>query len=87
MPDLPIKPLHKMTEAQIRLELEAIGLQWKETNAFLPQQHVVVFEKRETVRGGVSNRGGSDSRASSEQPVVEEEQRGEDADRERDRNR
>ena len=45
-PAIPIKPLHKMTEAQVRRELEAVGLRWVETQEFLPQQHVLVFEKR-----------------------------------------
>ena len=42
---VPIKRLHKMTEAQARLELESIGLRWKETLKKLPQQHVLVFQK------------------------------------------
>lgn len=42
---VPIKELHKMTEAQARLEVEASGLVWVETLDFLPQQHVLVFEK------------------------------------------
>ena len=44
-PSVPIKPLHKMSEAQAKKELEAIGLTWKETKDFLPQQHFLVFEK------------------------------------------
>lgn len=47
-PRVPIKPLHKMTEAQARLELEAVGLRWVETLGFLPQQHVLVFERPNT---------------------------------------
>jgi len=43
--NVPIKPLHKMTESQCRLELEAVGLKWLETLDILPQQHIVVFEK------------------------------------------
>jgi SAM-dependent methyltransferase len=42
---VPIKPLHKMTEAQVRRELEAVGLRWVETQRFLPRQHILVFEK------------------------------------------
>ncbi len=42
---IPIKALHKMTEAQILKEMEAVGLRWKETRNFLPLQHFVVFEK------------------------------------------
>ena len=44
-PDIPIKPLHKMTERQAKREMEAVGLRWKETGNFLPQQHFIVFEK------------------------------------------
>ena len=44
-PEVPIKPLHKMTEAQSKREMEAVGLVWKETRTFLPSQHFMVFEK------------------------------------------
>ena len=44
-PSVPIKRLHKMSEAQARRELEAVGLRWVETQSYLPQQHVLVFEK------------------------------------------
>lgn len=42
---VPIKSLHKMTEAQIRLEAEAAGLQWQRTDRSLPWQHLVVFTR------------------------------------------
>ncbi|MFK8017675.1 MAG: class I SAM-dependent methyltransferase [Gammaproteobacteria bacterium] len=42
---LMIKPLHKMTEAQARLEMAAIGLDWERTESFLPTQHFMVFRK------------------------------------------
>jgi len=44
-PSVPIKKLHKMTVAQARREMTAVGLVWKETRDFLPQQHFIVFEK------------------------------------------
>lgn len=44
-PSVPIRPLHKMTEAQTRRELEAAGFRFVENRAFLPQQHFLVFEK------------------------------------------
>jgi SAM-dependent methyltransferase len=44
-PKVPIKLLHKMTVAQARKEMAAVGLVWKETKNFLPQQHFIVFEK------------------------------------------
>ncbi len=44
-PDVPIKRLHKMTVAQCRKEMAVVGLVWKETKDFLPQQHFIVYEK------------------------------------------
>ena len=44
-PDVPIKRLHKMSVAQAKKEMAAVGLVWKETKEFLPQQHFLVFEK------------------------------------------
>ena len=42
---VPIKTLHKMSEEQVRLEMQAIGLDWVTTEDYLPQQHVLIFEK------------------------------------------
>jgi FkbM family methyltransferase len=42
---VPIKPLHKMSEAQVRREMDAIGLAWVATEDYLPQQHVLIFAK------------------------------------------
>ena len=42
---VPIKPLHKMSEAQVRREAAASGLAWKETIETLPWQHIVVFTR------------------------------------------
>ncbi|NET09173.1 MAG: methyltransferase domain-containing protein [Merismopedia sp. SIO2A8] len=44
-PLIPIKRLHKMTERQIRQELQAVGLTWVSTQEDLPRQHLMVFEK------------------------------------------
>lgn len=44
---LPIKPLHAMTEAQARKEMEAVGLIWRETLDILPRQHIMIFQKEE----------------------------------------
>ena len=44
-PKVPIKPLHKMTEKQSILEMEAAGLKHQETLEFLPTQHFMVFTK------------------------------------------
>jgi ubiquinone/menaquinone biosynthesis C-methylase UbiE len=44
-PDVPIKPLHKMTEAQAKKELAAVGLEHVKTMEDLPRQHVLIFRK------------------------------------------
>jgi ubiquinone/menaquinone biosynthesis C-methylase UbiE len=44
-PDVPMKPLHKMTEAQARKELESVGFRFVENRDFLPRQHFLVFER------------------------------------------
>lgn len=45
---VPIKPLHKMTEAQAIREMAAVGLEWERTGDFLPQQHFLVFRRPAT---------------------------------------
>jgi ubiquinone/menaquinone biosynthesis C-methylase UbiE len=42
---VPIKPEHKMTVAQVRLEVEPQGFVFKDSLEFLPWQHVIIFEK------------------------------------------
>src|SRR6266850_181878 len=49
-PDVPIKPVHKMTQAQIRKEMAAQPLEWYESIETLPWQHVFVFKKKATTR-------------------------------------
>jgi len=44
-PFIMIKRLHKMTQKQVRKEMQAVGLVWRETKNLLPQQHLMVFEK------------------------------------------
>ncbi len=44
-PFIFIKALHKMTERQARKEMAAVGLEWLETQEFLPKQHFMVFQK------------------------------------------
>ncbi len=46
-PAVPIKPLHKMTEAQVKKEIAGGGhpLTFVENIATLPRQHVLVFRK------------------------------------------
>lgn len=45
-PRVPIKQLHKMSEAQIKREAAVFALDWERTVSSLPWQHVVVFRKR-----------------------------------------
>lgn len=42
---VPIKPLHKMTVAQIRLEMQQFPLTLERIDERLPIQHIVVFRK------------------------------------------
>ena len=44
-PSVPIKRLHKMSEAQVRRELEATGFEFVRNGDFLPQQHFLVFRR------------------------------------------
>jgi ubiquinone/menaquinone biosynthesis C-methylase UbiE len=45
-PKVPIKEVHKMSEAQVRKEMAAHPLEWVETISALPWQHVIVFRKK-----------------------------------------
>ena len=45
-PKVPIKEVHKMSEAQVRKEMSAQPLEWVETIATLPWQHIIVFKKK-----------------------------------------
>jgi ubiquinone/menaquinone biosynthesis C-methylase UbiE len=44
-PTVPIKTLHKMSEAQARREMTSFGLTWVKTIETLPWQHVMVFTR------------------------------------------
>ena len=45
-PKVPIKPLHKMTVAQLRKEMALHPLEWKETIEVLPRQHIIIFNRK-----------------------------------------
>ena len=45
-PAVPIKRLHKMTEAQVKKEMAVLPLEWVETIGVLPRQHIIVFRKK-----------------------------------------
>ena len=49
-PQVAIKPHHKMSQKQVILEMNAVGLQHVKTIDDLPQQHFFVFSKPEDVR-------------------------------------
>jgi precorrin-6B methylase 2 len=42
---VPIKPHHKMSQAQVRKEAAAAGLSWRQSIETLPWQHIIVFGK------------------------------------------
>ena len=44
-PAVAIKPLHKMSERQVRREATAHGLKWERSIGSLPIQHAIVFRK------------------------------------------
>lgn len=45
-PKVPIKRLHKMSEAQVKKEAAELPLEWVETIGTLPRQHIIVFRKK-----------------------------------------
>jgi len=45
-PRVPIKPLHKMSEVQVRREAQQHALVWERTVNDLPWQHVVIFKRK-----------------------------------------
>ncbi|MBD2058007.1 class I SAM-dependent methyltransferase [Oculatella sp. FACHB-28] len=47
-PLIPIKGLHKMTQRQVRKEMQAVGLVWQQTKDVLPQQHLMFFGKSQS---------------------------------------
>lgn len=44
-PEVPIKPRHKMTEAQAVKEMKVVGLRLIENKDILPRQHLMIFGK------------------------------------------
>jgi SAM-dependent methyltransferase len=44
-PEVPMLALHKMTEAQARREMSAVGLEFVENRDGLPWQHLLVFRR------------------------------------------
>lgn len=44
--NVPIKLVHKMTQAQVKKEMEPHPLTWSETIDVLPWQHIIIFKKK-----------------------------------------
>ncbi|WP_414660268.1 class I SAM-dependent methyltransferase [Horticoccus sp. 23ND18S-11] len=44
-PDVPIKPLHKMTVAQVQKEMSVHPIRLEKVLKVLPRQHIIVFRK------------------------------------------
>jgi ubiquinone/menaquinone biosynthesis C-methylase UbiE len=44
-PSIPIRPEHKMSVAEAKLEVEAEGFKLTQTNEDLPRQHVLIFTR------------------------------------------
>jgi SAM-dependent methyltransferase len=51
-PAVPIKALHKMSEAQVRKEMSGLPLAWERGSERLPLQHMFVFRKRDAESSG-----------------------------------
>jgi ubiquinone/menaquinone biosynthesis C-methylase UbiE len=45
-PNIPIRPEHKMSVAEAKLEVEAEGFKLTKTNEDLPRQHILIFNKQ-----------------------------------------
>jgi ubiquinone/menaquinone biosynthesis C-methylase UbiE len=46
-PRVPIKLVHKMSEKQVRLEMQPHPLKWVQTMNILPRQHIIIFAKEQ----------------------------------------
>ena len=47
---VPIKLVHKMTERQVKKEMEPFPLKWTSTSEVLPWQHIITFEKKKEAK-------------------------------------
>lgn len=45
-PSIPIRPEHKMSVAEVKMELEAEGFQLSQVIATLPRQHILILTKK-----------------------------------------
>ena len=44
-PMIMIKPLHKMSQKQVKKEMKTASFRWQKTQEFLPEQHFMIFQK------------------------------------------
>ena len=44
-PMIMIKPLHKMSQKQVKKEMKTANFRWQKTQEFLPEQHFMIFQK------------------------------------------
>ena len=73
-PNVPIKPLHKMTQAQVKKEMSVLPLDWVQTLEALPRQHILVFRKRSM--GGPAATSQSHLKATPMRPSCDPQARG-----------
>src|SRR6476660_2844419 len=71
-PKVPIKPHHKMTEAQAKKEKAAVGLTHAVTKEVLPWQHIMIFQKRKGVMEADEKNTGASAAFTSSDPVVKQ---------------
>jgi predicted methyltransferase len=46
-PTVPIKPEHKMSVAEAKMEVDAEGFTLKKVDEALPRQHILIFTKQQ----------------------------------------
>ena len=46
-PSVPIKPEHKMSVAEVKMEIEPEGFHLEPVIEILPRQHILILRKRE----------------------------------------
>ncbi|MBI3664753.1 MAG: class I SAM-dependent methyltransferase [Acidobacteria bacterium] len=53
-PSIPILPLHKMSVAEARAEIEPLGFKFQQALEFLPMQHILIFTSKPASKQAVS---------------------------------
>ena|GEM_PF-309343 len=62
-PNVPIKLVHRMSEAQVRKEMAVHAVDWSETADVLPRQHIIIFRKRGATSPGTRQQDSASRRA------------------------